>query len=495
MRDALPLHSTAAVRAIDASAIAGGIPGIELMRRAGAAAFDVARARWPQATRWLVLCGPGNNGGDGYVVARLAAKAGIAVRLVLLDQVATPGADARLAREAWLEVGGKEEIASERTSLEDIDLVVDGLYGIGLSRPPAGIAAHLISCVNASRLPVLALDVPSGVDADRGGVPGVAIRSALTISFIAAKRGLFTGPALDAVGERVLADLDVPPEAFANQPPAAWAVDAGALAQLPRRSRNAHKGRHGHVLAVGGDSGAGGALRLCVDAALRAGAGLVSALTRPEHVAPLLAARPECMWHASASGELSADLLARASVIALGPGLGQNGWGRTLFDALVEDGRPGVIDADALNLLAAHPRQLPGKVLTPHPGEAARLLGSSSGAVQADRYGALQALVERYAATVVLKGAGTLVGAPGRTPVLIRAGNPGMACGGMGDVLTGVIAALLAQGLVDFEAAWLGALLHSVAGDRAARDGGERGLLASDLLEWLRGERAGRPNG
>ncbi len=489
MRDSQLLYSTDAVRAIDAAAIAGGIAGYTLMTRAAQAALDTLRERWPQANALLVVCGNGNNGGDGYVLARLAQSAGLHASVLTLDDRPPRSADARQAQDDWLAAGGSTSLFEEGAALPAADLLVDGLFGIGLDRAPDARAAALIEALNRSALPCLALDVPSGVDAQSGATPGATLRATLTLTFIAAKRGLFTGPALDAVGELRAADLGVPAAAFAGQSSSAAAIDAAALALLPRRRPNGHKGDHGHVLAVGGDLGAGGALRLCAEAALRSGAGLVTALTRVEHVGALLAARPECMCVGTESGVLPAST-GRASVIALGPGLGQATWGRKLYAALINERRPMVLDADALNLLAADPRRVPGCILTPHPGEAGRLLGISTADVQRDRFGALAALVERYAAVVVLKGAGTLVGELGRPPIAIRAGNPGMGSGGMGDLLTGVIAALLAQGLAAFDAASLGALLHAVAGDAAAAEGGQRGLLASDLLPWLRGERA-----
>ena len=256
---------------------------------------------------------------------------------------------------------------------------------------------------------------------------------------------------------------------------------------LQPRARDSHKGDHGHVLCIGGDHGSGGAIILCAQAALRSGAGLASIATRAGHVAASLARQPEVMAHAvETAGEL-APLLARASVVAIGPGLGTGDWGRALLEAALDSGKPLLLDADALNLLAQAPRAIPaGSILTPHPGEAARLLGfDAASRVQADRQGALHALVERYACVVVLKGAGTIVGAPGREPVVVTAGNPGMAVGGMGDLLSGVIASLRAQGMAPFEAASTGAWLHARAGDAAAADG-MRGMLPSDLLPHLR---------
>jgi ADP-dependent NAD(P)H-hydrate dehydratase / NAD(P)H-hydrate epimerase len=484
MHAAEPLFSTAAVRAIDAAAV--GADAYPLMCQAGQAAFDVLRRCWPDAARLGVVCGGGNNGGDGFVVARLARAAGIAVQLVALDDGARTGPAARQARADWFSAGGDCDI--DGVALDAPDVVVDALFGIGLDRAPAGRAAALIDAINATTAPVMALDVPSGVDAARGAVPGAAVRATRTVAFIVGKRGLFTGPARDFTGVVELAALEVPVAARAAAAPEAWRIDVDWLdGRLPPRRRNAHKGEYGHVLAVGGDLGYGGALRLCAEAALRVGAGLVSAVTRSAHRSALLAALPECMVVGSDHGELPVELLRRSTVLALGPGLGREEWGRDLYPRLVDGDCPAVLDADALNLLAEQPRRLPGRVLTPHPGEAARLLGlADAAAVQGDRFGALERLVERYACTVVLKGAGTLVGAPGETPMLVDAGNPGMASGGMGDVLTGVIAGLLAQRLSPFDAASIGALLHAAAGDAAAADGGPRGLLAGDLFPHLR---------
>lgn len=265
-------------------------------------------------------------------------------------------------------------------------------------------------------------------------------------------------------------------------------------AWLPPRPRDSHKGANGHVLCIGGDHGSGGAIVLCAQAALRTGAGLASVATRAAHVPALLARQPEAMAHAVESGDALAPLFARASIIAIGPGLGQGAWGRAMLAAALAASKPLVLDADALNLLAAAPRALPaGTILTPHPGEAARLLDSDIASVQGDRNAAALALVQRYGAVVVLKGAGTIVAAPGRIPRVVAAGNPGMATGGMGDLLTGVIAALRAQGLDAFDAASCGALLHAHAGDLAAREDGMRGLLPSDLLPWL--HRCANPRG
>jgi NAD(P)H-hydrate epimerase len=298
---------------------------------------------------------------------------------------------------------------------------------------------------------------------------------------------LSTGAALDHVGSCELAVLDLDPSLLRDIPVTAQAIAADALGDWLRpRARDSHKGDNGHVLCIGGDHGSGGAIVLCAQAALRSGAGLASVATRREHVAALLARQPEAMAHVVDSVAALAPLLQRADAVAIGPGLGQGEWSRMLYDTALAAGRPLLLDADALNLLAASPRTLaPDTILTPHPGEAARLLGIDTAQVQADRYAAARALVERNGCVVVLKGAGTIVAAPQRTPCVVAAGNPGMAVGGMGDLLSGVIAALRAQGLDAFDAAACGALLHAMAGDAAVEDGA-RGMLPTDLLPWLR---------
>ncbi|MDB6162673.1 MAG: carbohydrate kinase, YjeF related protein, partial [Xanthomonadaceae bacterium] len=346
-------------------------------------------------------------------------------------------------------------------------------------------SSALIDAINAHRAITFSLDVPSGVDADSGDVPGAAVSADATLQFIAPHCGLFTGAALDHCGRKTVASLDV--ECNTN------AVCARALEQpalghwLKPRPLDSHKGKYGHVLCVGGELGHGGAIALCADAALRCGAGLVSVATRSAHIAALLARRPETMVAGVEQPEQLSALIEHADVIAVGPGLGTQAWGRALWDVAIDCGKPLVLDADALNLLATSSRQLPAQtVLTPHPGEAARLLDTSTQAVQANRFAAAAALVERFKCSVVLKGAGTIIAAPGRVACVIDAGNPGMAVGGMGDLLTGVIAALRAQGLDGFDAACCGALLHSLAGDRAAEAGGQRGLLPTDLLAPLR---------
>jgi len=479
------LYRAASVRALDREAIEGcAIPGATLMERAGAAVCTVLEAAWPAARRVSVFCGTGNNGGDGFVVARRVREAGGEATVVQLGDAARLAGDARLHAERAA-AAGVHTLAPERFDPAACDVIVDALLGTGLERAVQGAYRTAIEAVNAAARPVIAVDVPSGLAADTGQVLGAAVRAAATVTFIGVKRGLLTGAAADHCGQLWFADLDLPAAVYAAVPADAERIDlAGERAVLAPRPRAAHKGRFGHVLVVGGERGYAGAARMAAEAAARTGAGLVSVATREEHAGHIAAARPELMAQGVEHGTGLAALARRASVLALGPGLGQASWGRALFAAALEIARPMVVDADALNLLAADPLQRPDWILTPHPGEAARLLGTDTGAVQADRFAAAAAIRRRYGGVCVLKGAGTVVAA-GSVPAVCAAGNPGMASGGMGDVLTGIVAGLLAQGLAPAAAARLGVCLHAAAGDAAAADG-ERGLLATDLLAHLR---------
>ncbi|MGF6711926.1 hydroxyethylthiazole kinase-like uncharacterized protein yjeF [Luteibacter sp. W1I16] len=475
----IALFTSVQSRTIDRRAIDElGIPGFELMTRAAAAAFAMLRRRWPAARRLRVVCGAGNNGGDGYLVARDALASGLSVDLVALDP--PRAGDASHAREAFEALGGAVHALTGWSALPPADVIVDAIYGTGLNRAPAGDAAGAIEAINASGLPVLALDVPSGLSADTGACPGVAVHATATASFIVHKRGLHTYRA-EVAGELELFDLDLPPSVL--ETPDAHLLEPGAL---PRRPRDSHKGANGHVLAIGGDHGTGGAVRMAAEAALRTGAGLVSVATREENVLAMNAARPELMAHGVDGPQALQPMLDKASVLALGPGLGQAAWGHALWTTALDAGLPTVLDADGLNLLHAEPRRLPERiVLTPHPGEAGRLLGISTADVQADRFAAARDIARRYGAVVVLKGNGSLVVSPDGEVAVCPWGNPGMASGGMGDTLTGIIAGLIGQGCDTYEAACLGVGLHARAADVAAR-AGERGLLAGDLLDPLR---------
>lgn len=486
------LYTVEQVRRIDQAAIReGGLHGTELMQRAATAAFAALRRTWPQARKLLVIAGGGNNGGDAFLLARLAWQAQWEVHVIALGE--RSGGDAAAAREAWTRDGGRIIVADEQTQFPDADVIVDGLFGTGITRAPDGIAAHLIEAMNTFRGGRLALDVPSGLDADNGTAPGVVLRADVTVSFVGWKRGLFTADGVDCCGQLELDSLGIPDPVFAGIGPDCQLLEAEFANVLPPRMRNVNKGRFGHVLVIGGDIGMPGSVRLAGEAALRIGAGLVSIATQARHVGMVVGNRPELMVVAADGPQSVETLLGRASVLAVGPGLGQGAWGHALWDKALRAGKPLVLDADGLNLLARDPLPLPAAtVLTPHPGEAARLLDCDTAAVQADRFAAARSLASRYACVVVLKGAGSLVAdAEGRL-ALCPFGNPGMASAGMGDVLTGVIAGLLAQGLGAWDAACLGTVLHARSGDRAAGPR-PRGMIASDLFEALRDVVNGSP--
>ena len=477
------LYTAEAVRRIDRAAIDDcGVAGFELMRRAADAVFATLRRRWPDARRIAVLAGRGNNGGDALLVGGLALQHGLDVDAFAAADA--PSGDAKRAREAFLEAGGRIARFAD-VDFGAADVIVDGVFGTGLARAVEGEAAAVIARANASGVPVLAVDIPSGLSADTGTRLGVAILAEATVSLVAWKRGLFTGDAADCVGARELAPLDVPAAAFAHVAPDATLLGGTDTRALPPRRGNVNKGNFGHVLAIGGDRGMGGAIRLVGEAALRCGAGLVSVATRADNVAALIAGRPELMPRAVEDAMALEPMLGRASVIAIGPGLGREEWGMSLWRIALATTLPLVVDADALNLLANAPRTLPNAVLTPHPGEAARLLATDTARVQSDRFAAARELAKRYAAIVVLKGAGSLIAAPDGRLAACPWGNAGMATGGTGDVLTGVIASLLAQGLCAWDAACTGVALHARAGDLAAGDA-PRGLVASDLFAPLR---------
>jgi len=493
--DNLPtaLYTATEVRELDRLAIEElGVPGIVLMRRAGRAVFEKIVCDHPQVETITIICGTGNNGGDGFIIATLAAQRKIPARVLLVGEQQNISGDAHLAFAAAQDAA----VPIEPFSTQQIypkGVLVDALLGTGLKGAVRPAHAAAIEAINNAALPVYAVDIPSGLCSDTGRVVGVAVNAAVTVSFIGLKRGLFTASGPSRCGEVLFSGLEV-----AEQVSARLVAKTELLAEpltepaFSKRPRDAHKGHYGHVLIVGGDEGMGGAALMAGEAALRCGAGLVSVATRKTHVAALLARRPELMVRGIDSMSELEPLLARATVVAVGPGLGINPWGEQLLYRIIRAELPIVVDADALNLLASHPDWIATagslQVLTPHPGEAARLLGTETATVQADRFSAIEALQLLCKGVVVLKGSGTLVtasevdGPIGICPF----GNPGMATGGMGDVLTGVIASLIAQGLSLADAAREGVCLHSLAADCAAEDHGERGLLATDLLPWLR---------
>jgi ADP-dependent NAD(P)H-hydrate dehydratase / NAD(P)H-hydrate epimerase len=482
-----PLYRAEQVRELDRRTIAGGIEGFALMQRAATAAWQSLKSRWPGVRRISVLCGGGNNGGDGHVLAALAAVAGVQVQRIALKPPEALEGDAALAAEMAAAAGVPLEPWRKGIAFSG-EVVVDALLGTGLGGEVRGDFRDAIEAINASGLPVLAIDIPSGLAADTGAELGVAVRATRTVTFIGDKIGLHTGRAPALTGEVHFRALGVDARGHDDLQPVAELLDEKLLqAWLPPRARDAHKGAMGHVLVLGGAPGFGGAGLLASEAAARLGAGKVSLATAPEHVTACLSYRPEVMVHGLRGVAELGDLPAMADVLVVGPGLGKAAWGQGMLQAALAESKSLVVDADGLNLLASCFGEVRREdwILTPHPGEAGRLLGCSAAEVEADRPAAARELQRRYGGVAVLKGAGTLVAGPEGMAVCPY-GNPGMASGGMGDVLSGILGALLSQGLALETAARLGVMVHAMAGDMAARDKGERGLLAADLASYAR---------
>lgn len=460
-----------------------GLTLYELMLRAGEAAFNLLRQRWPQAEHLLILCGHGNNGGDGYVVARLAHSAGLTVTLLACEGSKPLPEEAEQARNAWLAAGGVIH-APDIPWPERVEVIVDALLGTGLNRPAREPYAALIEQANRHPAPVLAVDIPSGLVAANGTTPGPTIFAAATLTFIALKPGLLTGKARDHVGRLHYHGLSL--DRWLSGQSAPWSrVDAGSLSNwlAPRRA-SSHKGDNGRLVMIGGDRGTAGAIRLAAEAALRSGAGLVRVLTHADNIGPLLTARPELMVDELNDKTLD-SALEWGDVVVIGPGLGQGSWGKNALKKAEKSQKPMLWDADALNLLAIRPDKRQNRIITPHPGEAARLLNVKTSEIESDRLLAAQRLVKRYGGVVVLKGAGTIIASQQGQLAIADVGNAGMGSGGMGDVLSGIIGALTGQKLSLYDAACAGCVAHGAAADRVASQRGTRGMLASDLFSQL----------
>jgi ADP-dependent NAD(P)H-hydrate dehydratase / NAD(P)H-hydrate epimerase len=484
------LFTAAQTRSLDAAIIESGISGLELMQRAAEATWRALLRRWPEAGRLTVFCGGGNNAGDGYLVALLAQQAGWEVEVYAVAPLAGLRGDAAQAAQRAGQAG--VNISPWHVDAEVGGVLLDALLGTGLEGAVRGVYCDAIEEINRAGLPVVAVDIPSGLHADRGIVQGCAVRADVTVTFIALNPGLLTAQGPDQVGELEFAGLVESRPPF--ELPVAERLDLARWQQvLPSRPRSAHKGMFGHLFLLGGDHGMGGAIVLAAETALRAGAGKVTVLTRSEHVPAILARCPEIMARGVDQQDGDLTPLEQATAVVVGPGLGRAVWGRRLLDAALDSGRPCVLDADALNMLAESGVPAPlgrHRVLTPHPAEAGRLLGCDAASVQADRIDACRRLVTGFGCTLILKGVGSLVASPGEggagtALALCSDGNPGMAVAGMGDVLSGLIGALLAQGLESAQAARYAVLVHALAGDVAAASG-QRGVLASDLIAPIR---------
>ena len=477
-------YDARASRGLD-EAVRQGLPisGIELMRRAARAAFDILLREYPHARRWLVFAGKGNNAGDAYLIASLAQAQGLEVDLRSVVECEELEGDAAIAH-AEARAAGVPISRDIEFEASAHDLVVDGLLGTGFHGALRPAYAEAVACINNSGLPVIGIDIPSGVDASTGGAQE-AIRAERTVTFISRKVGTFTGAGKACSGTMHFADLGVPPHLY----PAPSAGTCSWYSQrLPEPSESAYKHQLGQVLVVGGDRGMPGAVAMAAEAALRVGAGMVTVATHPEYGSALLGRLPEAMT-VDASGAQFRERLEVADIVVLGPGLGRNVWGEERFSAVVDSGLPVVLDADGLYWLSKTGKWQGGPLyMTPHAAEASALLSVSVAEIEQDRIGSACLLAERFNARVVLKGPGSVLRLTDHSEICTH-GNQGMASAGMGDVLAGIAGGVLAgairsaasQALLDarFSA---GVALHSAAADRAAARVGRRSLIATDVI-------------
>lgn len=482
----MKLYSAQSSQAIDRDAIQNlGIPGILLMKRAGFFAFDALQRNWPDSKQLHVICGTGNNGGDGFIIAQYAYLAGFKVQVSLIGSEQKIHGDALTALQELKQLGIIPTPFS-KADIKQSDILVDAIFGTGLNQPITGEIAQIIEQINQTQKPVLAVDIPSGLNANTGQILGTAIHAQVTCSFITQKFGCYTFQGPEVCGKIYFSPLFIPKELYKPQEPLAknhplkyW------LNKLPHRLASHHKGISGTVCLVGGNQTMMGAIQLAGLASLKTGAGLVKIITHKEHGIAITQAIPEVMCYPTEELLHQASL---ANVIGIGPGLGLDNWGKELFSKAMDLPLDKVIDADALKHLAALTKEqdMPQKnwVLTPHPGEAAQLLGTDSANIQKDRIGAIKALHQKYGGVIVLKGNGTLI-YDGNNMEICLAGNPGMAVGGMGDVLTGTIATFIAQGLSLWNAACLGVSLHAHAGDVLASQSGQPGILPSEVAQVM----------
>ncbi len=500
-----------AMREVDRAAIEDfGVPSLVLMENAAIGLADAVADVFPDASSAAIFCGPGNNGGDGLALGRHLAVRGYHVELFLVTAGRELRGDAlvqlNICRNQGLpmqEIAPDDSLRSALDTAAGLDLLVDALFGVGLKRPLQGQFAELVEMLNGLPRPRVAVDLPSGLNGSRWDIPGPHVDADLTVTFGAPKLAHIFAPAADAVGEVAVADLGVSPEVLQRAEGDLHLLVADELAtELMPRPAASHKGDYGHVLLVAGSVGKSGAAVLAARAAVRSGAGLVTVAAPLEIVHTVDGASLESMTAPlpqTETGGLAPDAVRRVdelsvgkTVLAVGPGLGQDAATFAAVQQVVSQCElPLVLDADGLNALAAERRVLKERkaetVLTPHPGELGRLLGLTPGEVQSDRIRAVRQGAAEFGAIVVLKGYQTLVGTPDGTVFVNPTGNPGMASGGTGDVLTGLVAGLMSQRYEALSAALLGVFLHGLAGDLAAEGRGQPALAAGDLLSSLPG--------
>lgn len=479
-RKQYPVYSRQQILDLESSAIEQhGIKSYELMQRAGKAAFMFIRQHYPKARRILVITGGGNNAGDGYILARLLHSADFECFTMPVVPITKLRGDAMRAQNDYAVHDGRDIDVSD--SLPECDLIVDALLGTGLNREVENEFADIINAINRTPVPVLSIDIPSGLSAETGNPMGPAIYANNTLTFIGLKSGLISGESRNYCGKIEVDSLNLPEVVFEAVKPLGMTLsETLPMTLLPARKQDGYKNLYGHVLVIGGNDGYPNAARLAAEAAARTGAGLVSVASHPDNVAAIASGCGSLMVRGIHEPRDLADLMQKADVVLIGPGLGQDKWAQKLFARVLETRKPMVLDADALRLLGNNPGQCDHWILTPHPGEAAQLLACNTQEIELNRRSSALAIQEQYSGVAVLKGAGTLI-CHDQNLYFCTRGNVSLATGGSGDILAGMIASLAGQGLSLLDAANTGVMIHGIAAELISQQG-TRGLLAEDLF-------------
>ena len=460
--------------------------GFKLMKRAALLSFRLLMKQNPKSVS--ILCGVGNNAGDGYLIGKKAIELGLETQLISIESEEKLSGDAKKAMLAFKLSGGEVNLWSINDQING-DWIVDAIFGTGINREIDSSYHDAITAINESKSKVISIDLPSGLCGNTGKTFGAIVSADITVTFVGMKLGLYLDKGPNNAGKVHLYDLGVDEKFYKEYEPSLEIISDKILSEviIPRNQSN-HKGDHGHVLLIGGNNGMEGAIRIASEASLRSGSGLVSVISTSRSCEIINQFRPEVMCYDTLDTGIIRSLMDRVDIIGVGPGLGLNDWATQLYELAFDSNKYLVLDADALNILSTNQVNRGNWILTPHPGEASRLLGCSVSDIQSDRMNALTNLSEKYNADVLLKGKYTLTKSiTNGTPYIVTSGNPGMASAGMGDLLTGVISSLLGQfpNLEKRKIIASAAHIHSKAGDLAAQDG-ERGLIASDLLPYIR---------
>jgi|TARA_B100001250_G_scaffold392909_1_gene395146 NAD(P)H-hydrate epimerase len=485
------IYSSFVVREIDSHAISSmRTSSYSLMCRAGEAAQIIINTHYSEAKKIVIFCGDGNNGGDGFILASLLLKNNKNVIVISVGSKESLSEEANQALNLYITNGGvvkKFEKAASYINEFEPDLYVDAILGIGISRNISGFYLEAINFLNSSSIPIVSIDIPSGLNSDTGIPMKIAVKASITIVLIALKQGLFLANAADYVGKIKFDGLGVPLELYDIFRPSLRIMNLSSLPSiLPMRSKSSYKGDNGTLLVVGGNENMGGAITLAAESALRSGVGMVKVATHIKNKDFILKRLPEVLCFGIETSNQLEDCLDDVDAIVLGPGLGNSSWSNNLYRIIINSKLPIILDADALNILARDKEKRDNWILTPHPGEASKLLDKNSKEIQCDRMSNVKKISDRFGGVVVLKGCNTLVMQDGESsPSVCTYGNSGMAVAGMGDVLAGIIGSLVAQNIKPIEAAIAGVMIHALAGD-AESINGKKGMIPSDLMSHIR---------